>query len=225
MKLDALPERLLYLRPYLEYLESLEPEEIHEDTETEILELALRERSEQFDDRWEAEKEIDLREFNAWLEEDEVENADGYFVLPFLEEFTRGQELSSEILEASRQTPSGLTVSPMECIKSINDELHSLSIELNGGLVLSITPMKYLEFQVMKASLKFSANSEITQVILGPWKGTKVSCTTTTPIFTKQVQYALKFKKVQFLAGAIDPGFKDFDEEIVEAVLAKVKSV
>lgn len=227
MSLDSLPSELHYLKPYLEFLSKLDTEDIHEDTDTAVLNEAAHTIAEEYGDDWEAKLNRDMELLESWMEKTSPANDYGYFVSAYLSYFEKGQKTEAEIMKEAKATTSGLCLaSPIEGA-SIADLYGRLSIRWKDQTFFEVAPCEDKETHdhCLKTTRLYNDPKvcQIDDVVIGDWSVVKVVYHQSEPFFWKEASYYLNDGKVYAMGSAGNEKDKDFDLNTIEEVIKHLK--
>jgi hypothetical protein len=225
MDLRTLPTQLAYLRDYLRFLDTLDPEDVNEDTDTIPLDEAIRSRAAACGDGWEAQREADLAALAEWLEEEPDQRAVGSFVLSLLETFEVGGPSARDVEENARIAKSGFIVDPLLPGESVDDEFGRLDIRLPDGVLGCVMKLDYMDFLFRQLTSRVPGmrhSNRVEEVQFGPWSGKKLVQTQEAPAAFRNVSYFLNDGNVDVLAKAFRKNLRPFDESGMEALLARM---
>ena len=227
MPTESLPEEILYLKPALEFYLGLSDDDIHEDTDVALLDESVSKVVNEYGDSWQSLIERDSALLEEWLETTAPMNDSCYFVLPFLENYERGQKSALEQMEESRLQPSGLFLEQEIGDVVVEDAFYQLNVKWKNGTNLNLVRVEdECSYDHQKNGIGHHEGvneNRIDQLQIGDWKITRLILLSRKPFFWKQVEYFLACGDCFVFGHAIRGGKKDFDVESIEKTIEVLK--
>ncbi|MHC4154864.1 MAG: hypothetical protein ACYST6_08090 [Planctomycetota bacterium] len=221
---QQLPESIRYLQPAIDFFNSLGDEELHEDTDKELLLNLLRERIAECDvGTAQGIINSDRETIERYLDRAEVDNPGLYYILGFIDspDLARFMLRSADDSEpsypqVSLQLPEELTA---------NRTQYGHINVTSGELSMSFMPLSRMGFYWSKAQWYAPTKGPMVESVcktrpvqFRKVKGRKRTYITSKPVYWKRVEYLLRVPG-GFVWVTLDAGGKDFDELTIEPFL------
>ncbi len=225
--MSEIPESIGYLKEAIDFFNSLAPEELNEDTDTELLESLLRKRIAGCTIR-EGQDLLDSdRETIENLPEDVKEGNPallfilGYLFLPDIARLILNEDSESEVTfpQVMMELPKGMKANRGQGFFNIT----------SGPLLIIISALEQSTYDILNKQWdgtitdpQIQAECKIESVSIGKAKGRKRVYIQSKPVYWKRIDYLLAVSG-GFVVVTLDAGGKDFDESVIEPFLHTIK--